>query len=280
MAGTLGIVAGKGQFPVLAARGAKALGYTVAMAGFTGHTDPALAAEADAFAMFHLGQVGKVIQFMHANGVKEICFAGAISKPKALDLRPDMRAMRILFSLRGKGDDAILRGVADELAREGLTVVSAARFAPSLLAPEGVQTRRAPSPEEWEDIRFAWPIAQAVGRLDIGQCLVVKKGVVAAVEALEGTDATLERGGSLGGEGCVAVKIFKPGQDARLDQPAMGPGTVRIMAAHKYACLAYQARDSLFFDMEEAVRVADAAGIAIVGLPPQGPAQAEAAREV
>ena len=270
MAEVLGIVAGKGQFPVLVARGARAMGRKIAMLGFVGHTDPAIAGEADVFAMLHLGQVNKLIEFMHANGVRELCFAGAISKPKALELRPDLRAVKILFSLRGKGDDALLRTVADELARENLTVISPVAFAPSLRAPEGVQTRREPTSEEWDDIRFAWPVAQTLGKLDIGQCIVVRSGVVVAVEAIEGTDEALVRGGTLGGKGCVALKVFKPGQDNRMDQPALGPQTVRVMAKYGYACLAYQARDALFFDLEDAVRLADAADIAIVGLNPEG----------
>ena len=266
----LGIVAGKGQFPVLVARNAREKGMFVAMVGFQGHTDPAIEKEADAFVMLHLGQVGKLVEFMHAHNVKNMCFAGAISKPKALDLRPDMKAVKILFALRGKGDDALLRGLADELARENLTVISASSFAPSLLAPMGVQTKREPSQEEWDDIRFGWSIAQTMGRLDIGQLVVVRNGVVAAVEAIEGTDAALERGGKLGGEGCVAVKLFKPGQDNRMDQPAMGPKTLRIMAEHGYKCLAYQAKDALFFDIDEAVGIAERAGISIVGLNADG----------
>lgn len=266
----LGIVAGKGQFPILVARNAREKGMFVAMVGFHGHTDPAIEKEADAFVMLHLGQIGKLIDFMHVHNVKNMCFAGAISKPKALDLRPDMKAMKILFALRGKGDDALLRGLAEELARENLTVISASSFAPSLLAPMGVQTKRQPTEEEWDDIRFGWSIAQTMGRLDIGQLVVVRSGIVTAVEAIEGTDAALERGGKLGGEGCVAVKLFKPGQDNRMDQPAMGPKTLRIMAENGYKCLAYQARDALFFDIEEAVRIADKAGIAVVGLNPDG----------
>lgn len=266
----LGIVAGKGQFPLLVARGARKEGYSIAMVGFTGHTDPTIAREADSFTMLHLGQVSKLIDFMHAQGVVELCFAGAISKPKALDIRPDMRAMKLLFSLRGKGDDALLRAVAEELARENLSVISPARFTPSLRAPRGLLSKRAPSDAEWADIHFGWPLAQTVGRLDIGQCLVVKNGVVAAVEALEGTDATLERGGRLAGKGCVAIKLFKPGQDSRLDQPALGPRTIRTMRESGFSCLAYQAEDALFFDLEEALALADKAGMAIVGLSPEG----------
>lgn len=270
MAKPLGIVAGKGQFPVLVARGARAMGRPVVMVGFVGHTDPAIASEADAFTMLHLGQVNRVIEFMHEHRVAEMCFAGAISKPKAFDLRPDLRAVKILFSLRGKGDDALLRAVADELGKENLTVISPVQFAPSLRAPEGVQTRREPTSEEWDDIRFALPIARTLGAMDIGQCIVVRNGVVTAVEAIEGTDAALERGGRLGGKGCTALKIFKPGQDDRMDQPALGPRTIRVMADHGFSCLAYQARDALFFDLEEAVRMANAADIAIIGLPPEG----------
>ena len=271
MSGVLGIIAGKGQFPVLVAQGAKAKGFSVVMVGFAGHTDTETEREADAFTMLHLGQVNKLFEFLHHHQVRELCFAGAINKPKALDLRPDMRAVKLLFSLRGKGDDALLRALAHEFAKENITVVSPVTFVPSLRAPEGVQTRRQPSPEEWDDIRFAWPIAQTLGKLDVGQCLVVRSGIVVAVEAIEGTDATLDRGGSLGGKGCIALKIFKPGQDARMDQPAMGPQTIRVMARHGYGCLAYQAENALFFDIEEAVRLADNADICIVGLTPNGP---------
>ncbi len=272
MAGTIGIIAGGGQFPFLVAKGAKAQGVRVAAVGFVGHTDPAMGNEADAFIMLHLGQLGRLIDFLHEQGVREVCLAGAISKPKALDLRPDFRAMKLMFTLKGKGDDALLRCIAEELGRENLTVTQPSQLVPGLAAPEGVLTRRGPAAGEWDDIRFGWPVAQTMGRLDIGQCVVVRSGIVAAVEAMEGTDATLERGGTLAGRGCTAIKIFKPGQDSRLDQPALGPGTIEVMARHGYACLAFQAGRTLFFEREKAVALADAAGIAIVGLPEQGPA--------
>ena len=272
MADTIGIIAGSGQFPFLVARGAKERGLRVAIVGFVGHSDPALEHEADAFSMLYLGQLGRLIDFLHEHNVSEVCLAGAVSKPKALDLRPDFRVMKLLFSLKGKGDDAILRCIAAELAQENLTVVQASTLVPGLAAPQGVLTRREPTPEEWSDIRFGWPVAQTMGQLDIGQCIVVKSGIVAAVEAMEGTDATLERGGTLGGKGCTAIKIFKPGQDKRLDQPALGPGTIEVMARHGYVCLAFQAGETLFFDREQALALADKAGISIVGLPPEGPA--------
>ena len=271
MTSPIGIIAGAGDFPLLAARGVRAQGRKVVICGFVGHTDPALAKEADAFAMLHLGQLSKLITFMKTHGVRELCFAGAISKPKALDLRPDLRVMKLLFSLRGKGDDAILRTLAAELEGEGLYVIQASTLVPELCAAQGVLSARRPTEEEWGDIRFGWPIAQTVGQLDIGQAIVVRSGIVVAVEALEGTDAILERGGQLGGKGCTLVKIFKPGQDERLDQPAIGSRTIEIMARCGYVCLAYQAGKTLFFEQEKALALANKANIAIVGLPAEGP---------
>ncbi len=263
----IGIIAGSGEFPRMAARSARAQGRRVVVCGFVGHTDPALEAEADAFTLLHLGQLGKLIEFMKSQGVREICLAGAVSKPKALDLRPDLRVVRLLFSLRGKGDDAILRALAGELEREGLRVVQASQLVPELRGAAGALSSRQPGEEEWEDIRFGWPIAQTLGKLDIGQALVVRGGIVVAVEAMEGTDETLARGGRLGGKGCTLIKIFKPGQDERLDQPAIGAKTIEVMARHGYACLAFEAGNTLFFEQEKALALADKAGIAVIGLP-------------
>lgn len=263
---SIGIVAGKGQFPALVARNAREAGLRVIVCGFHGHTDPALEREADVFVMLHLGALGKLIDFFKRNDVSRLCFAGAISKPKALDLRPDLRAAKVLFKLRSKGDDVLLRAVMTELETDGLRIVQAAELVPGLLGPSGVMTRRHPTEDEWNDLRYGWPIAQTLGKLDIGQCIVVRQGMVVAVEGLEGTDAVLRRGAELGGAGCVAVKIVKPGQDERIDLPALGAGTIRTLVDGGYACLAYHAGKTLFFDREEAVRLADANGLAIVGL--------------
>ncbi len=268
---SLGIIAGSGQFPLQVARGARAGGRKVYIIGLSGHTDPALAAEADDFRMIHLGQFAKLVDFFHGHGVRELCLAGAVSKPRLFELRPDFKAVKFMLRLRGKGDDALLRAAAEALAEEGLCVVKAAAFVPDLAAPAGLLSKRRPDEQDMESIRYGWPIARAMGGLDIGQLIVVKSSMVVAVEAIEGTDATLERGGRLGGEGCVAIKIFKPGQDERVDQPAIGPGTFRVMAAHGYRALAYEAGKTLFFDREEALRIADAAGLAVIGLPAEGP---------
>lgn len=263
----IGIIAGGGQFPFLIARGARARGFKVAVCGFHGHTDPALEAEADAFSLLHLGQFGKLIRFFHKHGVRQICMAGSINKPKALSLRPDWRAARIILRMRSKGDDALLRAIAAELEGEGFSIAQPADLAPGLIAPDGVLSKRRPTDAEWLDIRFGWGMSRELGRLDIGQCLVVREGMVMAVEGLEGTDATLVRGARLGGAGCVAIKTAKTGQDERMDLPSIGTQTMRVLIDGNYSCLALHAGKTLFFDREQALRMADEAGLCVISLP-------------
>jgi DUF1009 family protein len=262
----IGIIAGAGQFPRMVAQGARDAGFAPVICGFHGHTAPELAREANAFALFHLGQFSGVVRFLREHKVRRLCFAGAISKPKAMDFRPDWMAVKIVFSLREKGDDALLRAIIRFLEGEGFSVLGAADLAPILRCPAGVLTRRAPSAEDQRDIDYGWPIARAMGRYDIGQTIVVKNTMVIAVECLEGTDATLIRGGELGGEGCTAIKVCKPSQDVRVDLPSFGLDTVRLLARHKYRCLAVSAGNSLFFDRPAALAEADAQGIAVVAI--------------
>lgn len=266
MTQAIGIIAGRGQFPVLVAREAKAAGKRVVMCGFHGHTDPSIAAEADIFLMLHLGQFGRVVDFFVEQKAIDVCFAGGINKPRALDLRPDWRAGRVLFRLRGKGDNAILHAVIEELEHDGLHVVQAAELVPNLRAPEGVLSRRQPNEEEWDDIRHGWPIARAMGQLDIGQCIAIKRGIILAVEGPEGTDAALRRGGELGGSDCVAIKLVKPGQDERIDLPALGITTIENLVQSGYSCLAFESGKTLFFDREESLALANKHGLAVVAV--------------
>ena len=263
----IGLVAGAGQFPELVAQMARKQGLRVAICGFYGHTNPAIARLADAFNLVHLGQLGKILSFFKKQKARRICFAGAISKPKALSLRPDFRAVRMLLGLRGFGDDALLRGVAREVESEGMQLIQAAALVPGLTAPLGLLTRCKPSQEEWVDILYGLPLAYKIGQMDIGQCIAVRRKMVIAVECLEGTDATLIRGGELGGAGCTAIKLVKPGQDERLDLPAIGLQTIENLIAAKYACLVYQAGKTLFFDREKSIAAAEAGGLSIIGLP-------------
>lgn len=262
----IGIIAGAGQFPVLVARSARSEGKSVIMSGFVGHTDPEIESEADVFKMLHLGALSKLISYFKSNGVTRICFAGAINKPKALDVRPDFRAAKVLFKVRSKGDDVLLRGVMDELESEGLHIVQAAELVPNLRGPAGVLTKKKLNEKQLAALSYGLPIGEEIGRMDIGQCIVVREHMVVAVECLEGTDATLRRGAELGGSGCVAIKLFKPNQDDRIDLPALGINTIKILVEGGYSCLAYYAGKTLFFDIEEAIALANENDIAIVGL--------------
>lgn len=265
-ASCLGLIAGGGQFPALVIQGAQGQGLRVAAAGFNGHSDPGLVQQADAYTMLHLGQLGKLLTFFKKNGVGQVVLAGSIDKPRALDIRPDFRAAKVLWRMRNKGDDALLRALIAELEAEGFAVRQAAAFLPDLRAQEGVLAKRPPTLEEWEDLQLAWQVAESLGRLDIGQCVVVKRGVVAAVEALEGTDAAIDRGAQLAGAGCVALKRCKPGQDERVDLPAVGLQTVRALVAAKASCLGLEAGKTLFFDCQEALELAARHKICIMGL--------------
>lgn len=267
---SVGIIAGGGQFPLLVARAARARGLKVAIAGFVGHTDPELAREADAFQMLYLGQFGRMVNFFTANGVAQACMAGAISKPKALDIRPDWRAAVALFQLARRGDNDLLSLVVRELEKDGFIVFQAADLVPDLLAPAGTMTAR-PSDALWAEIIYGWPIVKTMGQLDIGQSIVVKERMVVAVEAIEGTDATIERAAKLAGPGCVLVKALKPGQDGRTDLPALGLRTIELLIRHGYAGLAYEAGASLFFDLQESIALAEKHQLSIIGIPPAGP---------
>jgi DUF1009 family protein len=264
--GTLGLIAGGGRFPFLIADGARKSGLRVVAVGFRSNTDPGLPDCVDEYQELRLGQLGKLIDFFKSRGVDRVLMGGTINKAKAMDIIPDFRGARLLLKLGGKGDDALLRVISDELASEGMPVRRAHELIPELLTPEGFLTGRRPSPEIMADIRFGWSVAKELGRLDIGQTVVVRRQVVAAVEALEGTDNAIRRGCSLAGQGAVVVKVFKPGQDERLDLPSVGMTTIETMRDTGAACLAVEAGRSLFFDRERALSVACRAGIAVVGV--------------
>ncbi len=264
---TIGLIAGGRQFPLMVARGVKSHGYRLVVAGFTGHTNMDVVPFADVWRELKLGKLGKLIAFFKENGVERVIMAGTINKPKVMDVRHlDMRAIKLIFRQKNKGDSAILGTLAGEFEREGMPVVPAHSFLPELLTPEGVISRREPDEREWEDLRYGWKIAKELGRMDIGQCVVIREGIVSAVEALEGTDPTIARGCSLGGPGCVVIKVFKPGQQEQIDLPSLGLDTVKAMVEGKATCLGVEANRSLFFDRDEAIALADRSGIAIIGL--------------
>ncbi|SMC27816.1 hypothetical protein SAMN02746041_03092 [Desulfacinum hydrothermale DSM 13146] len=263
----IGLIAGGGQFPLLFAEGARQAGYGVVAVGFEGETDPQLGDHVDRFHLIKLGQLNKLIKAFKNAGVTRVAMAGAINKTNLYArIRPDWRAFKLLGRLHNKKDDFLLRALAQELASEGIHVEPSTLFLPNLLAPEGVLTRRRLNAKEKRDVAFGWDMAKAVGHLDIGQCLVVKDQAVLAVEGIDGTDATILRGGKLCRQGAVVVKVSKPVQDLRFDVPSVGLQTIEIMKEAKARVLVIEAGKTLLFDRERVIEEADRAGITVVAL--------------
>ena len=261
---TVGLIAGNGRFPVIFAETARREGLRVVAVAHEGETLPELTPLVEAVTWVQVGQLERIIRAFKDVGVRRAVMAGGIRKEALLEhFAPDERAQRFLARLTTWGDDILLRGVAEELESEGIAVVSSTLFLTSLLAPLGPLTSRLPDASQGNDIRLGIQVAKALGEWDVGQSVVVKSGMVLAVEAIEGTDATIDRGGR---PGAVVVKVSKPQQDLRFDVPAVGPETVRRCAAAGIAVLALEAGKTLLLDRDDVVRLADAAGLAIVGV--------------
>lgn len=263
----LGLVAGGGQFPLLCARAARRQGRSIVAVAHKGETDPLLSEEVDQIEWVYLGQLGRLIETLKKAGASEAIFAGSITKTRIFkDVRPDLRAINLWRRLGNRLDDGILRSIAAELEQEGIQVLPSTILLKRLLVPSGVLTRCKPSEGQWEDIRFGWELAREIGRLDIGQCLVVKDRAVLAIEAIEGTDQTIRRGGQLGGPGAVVIKVCKPGQDTRFDLPSVGVETIEQMVQVKASVLAVEAGRTLFFDRDSTIDLANRSSIAVVGV--------------
>ena len=264
----IGLIAGNGRFPIIFAENAKRLGYAISAVAHIGETEPELERYVERIHWVEIGQFNKLIQALKGDGVRQAVMLGGIKKTHVFTtVRPDLRALAVASRLKQLKDDAILREVATELESEGIQIRESTFGLRGILVEEGSLTKRAPSKKEWEDIRYGWEVAQEIGRLDIGQCVVVKNRVVVAVEAVEGTDEAIGRGGALARDGAVVVKRSKPQQDLRFDLPAVGPTTVEAMSSVKASVLALEADRCVLLDREEMLRKAEQAGIAIVGLP-------------
>lgn len=263
----IGIIAGGGQFPLLFTRAARAEGRQVVAVGHQGETGEELAAEADFFCWVKLGQLGKIIHFFQKNDVREAVFLGSITKVRIFkDVRPDLKGLSLWNKIDIKHDDAILKAIAKALEDEGIKVLESTIYLKDLLFPKGILTRKKPNAKQIADIKFGWQVAREIGRLDIGQCVVVRNRSVLAVEAIEGTDAAIRRGGSLGHKNAVVVKIKKPGQDFRFDLPAIGIETINSMREVQAAVLAVEAGQSLLFNRAEVIKQAQKAGIVVAGI--------------
>jgi len=269
----LGLIAGNGRFPIIFADNARKLGYHVSAVAHEGETDPELANHVDRIHWIKIGQLNKLISAFKSDEVHQAVMLGGIKKTHVFTtVRPDFRALALAARLALWKDDDILREIAKELEKEGITICESTFGLEGILADEGPLTARVPSGKEWEDIRYGWDVAHDIGRLDIGQCVIVKDRVVVAVEAVEGTDEAIKRGGQLAKDGAVVVKRCKPQQDLRFDLPAVGPRTIEIMASVNASVLAVEAGRTIILDRDLTLKQAKSARIAVVGIvkpPPQ-----------
>jgi hypothetical protein len=264
----IGLIAGGGQFPLLFTQKARANGYKVIGVGFRSETDPELAQLTHRFEWLYLGQLTKLIRYFKSHGVTRALLMGSISKANIFkDIRPDLKALAFIAKTAGTHDDNVLSSFADLLEKHGITLVPSTFLLPELISPKGCWTKRKPDKAEKKDIHQGWKLAKAVGRLDIGQCLVISNGTVLAVEAIDGTDATIERGGQLSrGNGATVVKLSKPNQDLRFDLPSSGCTTIETMHRSGATVLVLEAGKSLSFDREKMIALADQYKICITAV--------------
>ncbi len=263
----LGLIAGNGQFPLIFCAAARAEGVEVVAVAHQGETPQAISDHASHVTWVRVGELGKIITTFHEAGVTQAVMAGGIYKTGALtQIQPDTRGMAFISKLPSLKDDVILRGVAQELEDEGITIVESTRFLSSLVPQEGILTRTEPNAQQWQDIRLGVAVAKEIGRWDIGQSVVVKRGTVLAVEGVEGTNAAIRRGGTLGGQGSVVVKVSKPQQDLRFDVPAVGPDTITVMHEVKAVVLAIEAGKTLMIERPALLARAQDTGVRVVAV--------------
>lgn len=264
----LGLIAGNGDLPKAVAEEARTKGYEIIAVGLEPLAEQSLSSVVDEIRWINVGKLGEIINFLKKSGVKEAVMAGKVPKSLLYKSRisPDLRAIKLLFSLKDKSDDSILLALAKELKKEGIALLNTTDFTSSLLTPEGILTKKGPTENEWKDIAFGWKMAKEIGRLDIGQTVVIKDQAVMAIEAIEGTDEAIKRGGTLAGGGAVVIKVSKPQQDMRFDVPVVGPDTLKSMLEVNARVLAVESGKSIIIGRERLVQEADEAGITIVGV--------------
>ncbi len=267
MPAPLGLIAGNGVFPRLVARGAREAGVDVVAVAHVGETEPELEGEVSSCTWIRVGELGKMIRTLKQAGCERAVMAGGIKKARLFSgFRPDLRGAAFLARMRTLHDDKLLRGIADEIESDGIRVIASTEYLPRLLPAPGVVGKRSPSKHERADVEFGISVAKTIGSFDIGQTVVVKNGLVLAVEAVEGTDAAIRRGGELARGGAVVVKVSKPQQDLRFDVPAVGPETIRLMAEVGATVLAIEAGKTIVLEREQTLDAAAQAGIAVLAV--------------
>ncbi len=278
----LGLIAGNGRFPFLLLEAARAHGLHVVVAAIKEETDPEMDARAAAdpgirVHWLSLGELSRLIETFHREGVSKAVMAGQVKHKQIFSsIRPDWRLAKLLLSLRTRNTDMLLGAVAKVLGDEGIELISSTSYLEPLLAAPGTLTSRRPTEEEERDIAYGREVARAISAYDIGQTVVIASQACVAIEAMEGTDAAIERAGAilrtLEGEASTldraltVVKVAKPKQDMRFDVPVIGIKTIETMRQAHATCLALEAGRTLIFDRDKVLAAADSSGIAVVAL--------------
>ena len=273
----VGLIAGNGRFPFLVLDAARNLGHDVTVVAIREETDKDLEAAAAgpppaAFHWISLGQLGRCIELLNAAGISQAVMAGQVKHTKLFGgVVPDLTMLSALRRLATRNTDALISAVADVLAERGIELVDSTSFLQPLMARSGTLTRRGPSAEERADLEFGYRMADAIAGLDIGQTVVVKDRAVVAVEAMEGTDAVVDRAARLAGPGIRVIKVAKPGQDMRFDVPVVGVRTIRALRDARAAVLSIDAERTLVLDGDAVFALADEADLVVVGRVPDVP---------
>ncbi len=263
----IGLVAGNGRLPHLFAAAARERGLSVVAVAHRGESSQELAREVDVFEWVRVGQVNRILAVLRRHGVDRAVMAGGIGRVRALrEARPDLGAVRIISRLRSFRDDALLRAIAEDFEKHGVRIVAPTELLPEILTPEGGLAGSPPDAAARHDIELGLEVATLLGKADVGQTVVVRNGHVLALEAIEGTDEAIRRGGRLGGPGAVIVKMAKPQQDTRFDLPAVGVETLSVMDEVGARVLALEAGRTLMLNPSEFLREADRRGIRVLGI--------------
>jgi UDP-2,3-diacylglucosamine hydrolase len=262
-----GLIAGNGRFPFLVLEGARAVGVEMAVAAIREETDPLIEQVADSIEWIGVGQLGRLIRFFKNEGVGQVIMAGQVRHVQIFKLSalPDLRMARMLARLKRRNTDALIGAIADELESEGIRLIDSTTYLQPLLARAGVLTRRAPGKQELADMEYGHDVALELARLDLGQTIVVKNQAVVALEAMEGTDATIRRASELvKGRPLTVIKVAKPNQDMRFDVPVIGLQTIETLHACNVTAISITADKTLIFDREETLAAANRHRIAII----------------
>jgi len=261
----LGIIAGNGVYPRLLADAARKTGVKqIIAAAFTNETDPVLAQHVDLIEWMRVGQLNRLLKFFNQKKVHHAIMAGQIAPKNLFDLRPDVKALMLLGKLKQRNAESIFAAIADELINVDVDLLPATTFLEDSLATAGLIAGAKLSRQEEEDVDLGWKIAKEIARLNIGQTVIVKNGTVVAVEAFEGTNDAITRGGALAREGAVMVKVAKPNQDMRFDAPVIGVETIRVAAEAKLRVIAIEAGKTLLLERDAISKLADRSKLSIV----------------